>query len=49
MVETPYLAGFYTINNMLMSVNNGLGLIMAPIRFQAPAEVTVIQLRKLKK
>jgi hypothetical protein len=49
MAETPYLAGFYTINNMLMSVNNGLGLTMAPIRFQAPAEVTVIQLRKLKK
>jgi len=49
MAETPDLAGFYTINNMLISVNNGLGLIMAPIRIQAPAEVTVIQLRKLKK
>lgn len=44
--ETPYLSGFYEAGRMLISVNNGLGLTLAPIRYQAPAEVTLIQVRR---
>ncbi len=44
-IETPYVAGFYTVGSMLVSVTNGVGLTAAPLRFQAPAEITVIILR----
>jgi hypothetical protein len=43
--ETPYYSGFYQIGNLLLSVTNGLGLTIAPIRYQAPAEVTLLILR----
>ncbi len=44
--ETRYVTGFYQVGKMLVSVNNGLGLTLAPIRYQAPAEVTFIRLRR---
>jgi predicted MPP superfamily phosphohydrolase len=44
--ETPYVTGFYQVGIMLVSVNNGLGLTLAPIRYQAPAEVTLIRLTR---
>jgi len=44
--ETPYYSGFYQIGNLLLSVTNGLGLTFAPFRYQAPAEVTLIVLRR---
>ena len=44
--ETPYYSGFYQIGNLLLSVTNGLGLTFAPFRYRAPAEVTLIVLRK---
>jgi predicted MPP superfamily phosphohydrolase len=44
-VQTPYVSGFYTAGSMIVSVTNGIGLTVAPIRFQAPAEISVIVLR----
>jgi predicted MPP superfamily phosphohydrolase len=44
--ETPYYSGFFTIGNLFLSVTNGLGLTFAPFRYQAPAEVTLITLRR---
>jgi predicted MPP superfamily phosphohydrolase len=44
--ETKYFTGFYEVGGMLVSVTNGLGHTLAPIRFQAPAEVTLIRLGK---
>lgn len=46
MTETPFLAGAYRMGNMSISINNGLGLTMAPVRFHAPAEVTLITLAR---
>jgi predicted MPP superfamily phosphohydrolase len=44
-IQTPYVSGFYTVGSMLVSVTNGIGLTVAPLRFQAPAEISVIVLR----
>ncbi len=44
--ETRYYSGFYQIGNLWLSVTNGLGLTFAPFRYQAPAEVTLITLRR---
>jgi predicted MPP superfamily phosphohydrolase len=43
--ETRYVTGFYDVGRMLASITNGLGLTLAPIRYHAPAEVTLILLR----
>lgn len=43
--ETPYYSGFYQLGNVFLSVTNGLGLTFAPLRYQAPAEVTLIVLQ----
>ncbi|MDP6039577.1 MAG: metallophosphoesterase, partial [Candidatus Latescibacteria bacterium] len=41
--ETRFVSGFYELGRLLLSVNNGLGLTLAPIRFLAPSEVTLIE------
>lgn len=43
-IETEYASGYYYVNSMLVNVNKGLGFTLAPIRFNAPAEVTLIKL-----
>jgi uncharacterized protein len=44
-IETRYLSGFYELGDLTVSVTNGIGLTLAPIRFNAPAEITIINLR----
>lgn len=44
-LETKYVTGFERVGSMLVSVSNGLGLTLAPIRYHAPAEVTLIVVR----
>lgn len=44
--ETRYYSGFFKLGDLFLSVTNGLGLTFAPFRYQAPAEVTLITLRR---
>ena len=46
--ETRYVTGFYNAGSLIVSINNGLGLTLAPIRYHAPAEVTLISLTGAK-
>lgn len=41
--ESPYMSGFYQSEDMLVSVTNGLGMTLAPIRYHAPAEITLLR------
>jgi predicted MPP superfamily phosphohydrolase len=43
--ETHYVTGFFRRGSTFISICNGLGMTLAPIRYQAPAEVTVIDVR----
>jgi predicted MPP superfamily phosphohydrolase len=45
-VESRYFSGFYDVGDMLVSVTNGLGFTLAPIRFHAPAEITLLTLKR---
>jgi len=46
--ETPYVSGLYGIGDLILSVTNGLGLTLAPFRYLAPAEITLITLRPVR-
>jgi hypothetical protein len=45
-VETRYFTGFFHVGKMFVSVTNGLGHTLAPIRYQASVEVTLLKLVK---
>jgi predicted MPP superfamily phosphohydrolase len=45
-LETNYLSGQYRFGSMFININNGLGLTLAPIRYNAPASVTLIKLEE---
>ncbi len=43
-IESPYFRGRTHVGRMLVSVNSGLGFTLAPIRYNAPAEISVIEI-----
>lgn len=45
LMETRFVSGFYEVGPMLVSVSNGWGLTFAPLRFQSPAEITLLRLK----
>lgn len=46
MIETPYMRGNFKFENMLMIVTRGLGMSIAPIRYNSTPEITEIILKK---
>ncbi len=44
--ETKYVQGMYQENDLPINVNNGLGFTLAPIRYEAPPNISVITLQK---
>ncbi|MBN2731217.1 MAG: metallophosphoesterase [Balneolaceae bacterium] len=43
--DTPYLSGTYRFDDLLMNVDNGLGFTLAPVRYNAPPTISVINLK----
>jgi predicted MPP superfamily phosphohydrolase len=41
-MDTPYLSGDFTFGDMLMNIDNGLGFTLAPVRYNAPPTISVI-------
>jgi predicted MPP superfamily phosphohydrolase len=44
-IETHYVSGLYRVGRLVVSVTNGLGFTLAPVRYHAPAEIVMITLR----
>jgi predicted MPP superfamily phosphohydrolase len=44
-LESNYVSGLFQVRGMVISVTNGLGMTLAPIRFNAPAEITLLNLQ----
>lgn len=43
--ESRFVSGFYEVGSLLVSITNGLGFTLAPVRFHAPAEIVILTLR----
>ena len=43
--ETPYLSGVYKAGELFININNGLGFTLAPVRYNAPPNISVIELQ----
>ncbi|MBK7104954.1 MAG: metallophosphoesterase [Ignavibacteriae bacterium] len=46
MIETPYMRGEFNFGKTLMIVTKGLGMSLAPVRYNATPEISVIKLSK---
>jgi predicted MPP superfamily phosphohydrolase len=46
--ETRYVSGLYHAGRTAVIVTNGIGFTLTPVRYQAPAEVTTITLRRYR-
>jgi predicted MPP superfamily phosphohydrolase len=44
LIETNYLHGDFWFNDMLMVVNRGLGMSLAPLRYNSTPEITLIKI-----
>jgi predicted MPP superfamily phosphohydrolase len=44
--ETHYVTGVFRRQQTWINICNGLGLTLSPIRYQAPAETTIIEVRR---
>lgn len=42
--ETPYLSGVYKVGELFININNGLGFTLAPVRYNAPPNISVIDI-----
>jgi predicted MPP superfamily phosphohydrolase len=48
MIETKYIRGDFWFDSMLMIISRGLGMSLAPIRYNSTPEVTLIKLKNSK-
>jgi uncharacterized protein len=45
MEETPYVKGPFRLGELFLNVNSGLGFTLSPVRYNAPATVSVIRVK----
>jgi predicted MPP superfamily phosphohydrolase len=47
-LETPFISGLYEEDGLFVNVNNGLGFTLAPVRYNAPPAITLIELNAVQ-